>query len=105
MPSAEQMARANPPDMRAAVGQSLVNLERAIERLSGEDVHILSFTVTTPAAGRPDYLVVVRVEQGGERLVAFHNADTVWEALKGMADRIVNGTLKLKEDQYANSKR
>lgn len=88
-------------DVVSSIGQSIVNLERALERLDEEDFAIISITVNTVYGGRDDYMVVVRARAGDKRVVAFHSAATYWEAIKGAADRIVNGTLKFKEDQYA----
>jgi len=89
-------------DWPGRVGSALIRLENSVERWAEEDVRLVSFTVSTPYKGRADYLVVGRFEAGTNRYVAFHSAETVYEALKGFCDRMENKTLKLREDQYAD---
>jgi len=88
-------------DIAQDIGTAIVLLERAIESQAEEDCMLLSFTVTTPWAGREEYLVVARFMTGGDRMVAFSSGPTVWEALKTFSNRFANKTLTLKEDKYA----
>lgn len=88
-------------DIVSAVGAPIVGLESSIDAWAEDDVRLMSFTVSTYHKTGGDYLVVARFEAGGEKFVAFHSADTVWEALKGFANRMRNKDLKLKEDEYA----
>jgi hypothetical protein len=102
MPSAERAARGH--DAGKAVekyGWSMVNASHWIERLEEEDFRVLSITVNTPASGRDDYLVVVRVAAGNNRLVAFVGGGSLHDALSTALNKIGNGTLKLQEDRYA----
>jgi hypothetical protein len=85
----------------AGMAASFVGWETAIERQSAEGLDLYSLSVTTPAKGRANYLVVLRAWQDGQSLVAFHDAETIYEALKGAADRFINKSLVWKVDQYA----
>jgi hypothetical protein len=102
MPSAERSARGH--DAGKAVekyGWSMVNADHWVERLADDDFRVLSITVNTPQSGRDDYLVVVRVEAGTNRLVAFVGGSTLHDALSSAFNKLGNGTLKLQEDKYA----
>lgn len=46
-------------------------------------------------------LVVLKGYLGQVEMVAFHRADTVSEAISSTGNRLRNGSLKWKEDQYA----
>lgn len=85
------------------IGQTVIIANGVMERLDEEDVALLSITVNTPYGAREDFLVVGRFRVGTERKVAFHSAGTFYEALKGFLDRLINRTLVMKDDQYANS--
>ena len=89
-------------DISGRVGQTVIIADGVIERMAEEDVILMSMTVQTPYRGRDDYLVVGRFQAGGRSLVAFHGASTFWEAVKGFLDRMINRTLVMKEDQYAD---
>lgn len=84
------------------IGQTIIMADGVINRLDEEDVSLLSLTIQTPYKGRDDYLVVGRFRVGNESKVAFHAAGTFYEAIKGFLDRLINRTLVLKEDTYAN---
>lgn len=85
----------------ANLADSVVRADGAIERWGDEDVYIQSMTISTIWKGRDDYMVVVRANVGGQSKVAFHAAETFYEAVKGVCDRIVNKSLAWKDDQYA----
>ena len=82
------------------IGDSLIRLDKTIEDYADDDVYLMSFTVKTTHQRGGEYLLVARIETGGAKYVAFHNADSVYDVLQGFANRFVNRQLKLKEDQY-----
>ena len=50
-------------------------------------------------------LAVVKATIGGEAMVAFHSEGTLDECMVGLASRLMNGTMKWKEDTpYENNK-
>jgi len=88
-------------DLVQDIGGAIALLDRAIDRLAEDDIRIYSWTVKTHYAGRDDWLAVVRAEAGQNKLVAFHSAETGWELIMGLANRINNKSLKWGEDEYA----
>ncbi len=80
--------------------ETLQDLERTADRLFEEELLVRGITIRFPEDARPEYLAVVRVEGPGGRLVAFHNAPTFIEVVVGVVNRLKNGTMKFKEDQY-----
>ena len=92
--------RAAGRDITQDIGQAIGGLERTINRWSDEDMHLLSFTVSTPLKGRADYLIVARFTDGTSKKVAFSSGDTVYDALRTFANRMANKQLKLREDEY-----
>lgn len=48
------------------------------------------------------WLVVITIDTREGPKVAFHEGDTFQSALEGMCKRILNGSLKWKDDQYAD---
>lgn len=65
------------------------------------DYHLVSVRVIFPGLVGGEFKAVLKVEYQGQKLVAFHNAETLVETLVGLLNRLENRTLKFKEDQYA----
>jgi len=83
------------------VAETLQDFERVSDGLWEEDVYISGISVRFPTDDRPEYLVVVRVDGAGGRLVGFHDAPTFLEALVGVVNRLKNRSMQFKEDKYA----
>jgi len=60
---------------------------------------LTAIRIVLPGYRRMDYLVVVQGEQDGRRVVAFHNAGTLRDAIVGVLDRLDNESLKFKEER------
>lgn len=88
-------------DLVADIGAAISLLDRAVDRRAEDDMILETFTVQTHYKRGTGWLVVARFNCGGQRMVAFHGADTGWEALKGFASKLNNNQLRLKEDEYA----
>ena len=82
------------------MGQSMLELDRLLERYDDEDVFISGFSVRPPGTSGNDWFLVVRAETPEGKKVAFHNAPTFAELVKGLVDRLSNRSLKWKADQY-----
>lgn len=83
------------------IGTALVRADLAILDRGDDDEMLLTITVQTPWKRGADYLVVGRMLTGGRHIVAFHGADTLYEALRGFSERFVNKQLVWKDDEYA----
>lgn len=88
-------------DIARQIGTSVGRVDGALGRYADDDVFLRTVTIRAPEEGQGDYFVVSRWWVGGEQKVAFHSAGTFWEAVKGLADRMQNGSLTFKDDQYA----
>jgi hypothetical protein len=95
MTSAANYARA-----MVRLAEAITDFERQADRLSESDLLITSMTIRCPGFDRGDYLLVLRGTTPDGAVVAFHNAPTLWETLEGAVNRLKNGSLKWKEDQY-----
>lgn len=81
--------------------ESVVQFEWLYERLFARDVELLGLTVRIPDRDGMDYLVTVRAQVEGQRVVGFHAGATLYETLEGTLNRLKNKSLKWKADQYA----
>jgi hypothetical protein len=64
------------------------------------DTYMGNMTIKFPTYERSEYMIVARCQKEGQALVCFHNAPTFLEVVSGFCERLRNGTLKWKEDQY-----
>lgn len=82
------------------LAEAIVDFERQADRLAETDLFIQSMTIRLPSYDRAEYLLVLRGTTPDGAVVAFHNAPTLWETIEGTVNRLKNGSLKWKEDQY-----
>lgn len=82
------------------IGESIVRADQRIEDYGLDGYQLMSLTVQTPWKRGSEFLVVGRIETGGSKYVAFHSADTLYEALRGFCERFTDKRLELKEDTY-----
>jgi hypothetical protein len=80
------------------LGGTIVGADNTLRRQMEYDLDIQTITFKVSPAARSDVLVIVKGIWEGQKVVAFHNAPTFWEATKGVLDRIKNRSLKFKED-------
>lgn len=67
------------------------------------EVDVTGLSIRVPEERMAETLVVVRGIAGdGTPVVAFHSAVGVATAIAGAAVRVAQGTVKWKEDEYAN---
>jgi hypothetical protein len=80
---------------------ALKYLDRSMSEWNTLDVQIYSLRIRSPRDKDDDFLVVLRGEgSSGEKVVAFHGALSLPEAIGGTGARLRNGTLSWKVDQY-----
>lgn len=84
------------------LGIAALRMDAHLETLqdNGIEVKALRFVYRAGIRGEVLCVVTAQTESGG--LVAFHNGDSFGEVMKGIAARMGNGSLKWKEDEYAN---
>lgn len=83
------------------IGETLVRADDRIRRHGEDDFMLMGVTIQTPWKRGDGFLVIGRIETGGQSYVAFHSSDVLYEALRGFFDRFNDGTLELREDEYA----
>lgn len=97
------MAR-NPADetLDERVIKAVMTFEHTTRKYSEDGMTLLSFTVRLPEVQGGEYLLIARVQNGTERLVCFRSGDFLAEVLAGFIRALQYGTLKLREDRYAD---
>lgn len=80
------------------LGSKVEQLDRFATEAPSGDYYIteVRFKVRYDTVG--DVLGIIKIEGENGKQIAFHSDDTISEALGGMVNRLVNGTLKWKED-------
>jgi hypothetical protein len=78
----------------------LLRWEGIVNRLEDEEVWVDGLSIRMPTYDRPDTFVTVRAHTPTGKIVAFHGAPTLYEAVAGVVARVENRTLKWREDQY-----
>lgn len=80
------------------------SVESLSEALVGNrvlQVDIRSLSVRGPVEAGGEILIVIKgVDGEGAKLVSFHSAYSLADAIKGIASRIDNGSLRWRQDEY-----
>lgn len=64
-------------------------------------VEVVGLSIRPPTVDKPDFLVVLRgLDAEGAPVVAFHGADDLVGALGGAGERLRNGTLRWRPDEF-----
>ena len=86
---------------KAKAGSAVMNLDRLTHPSWSGEIEIVSFRLRLGQPGHEENLVVVQgVNGSGEPVVAFHSADEASDALVGAINRVLNGQLRWKADEY-----
>lgn len=84
----------------AAAGRALANIGRALEGHRSLSVDVVGLSIRGPQTTGGEHLVVIRGLDGeGVPVVSFHSAFTVTDAIRGVEDRLANGSLKWRVDE------
>lgn len=75
-------------------GHAMSNMEQ-----NGLSILRISFKATGSVDG--SWLAIISASSENGSVVAFHSGDSFPSTLQGVCSRIVNGSLKWKEDEYA----
>jgi hypothetical protein len=86
------------------MAQQFVRFDTMIERLFDNDMEISGMSIRVPSGEGEDYFVVVRARIGNDAKVGFNSDATFAGALRGTLARIENGSMRWKDDDYANDK-
>jgi len=84
------------------IGEAVSGFEHLLDRLDEANIMIASVRVKVPLGDEVDYLIIVRARQEGRGVVGFHAGTTLRETLVGTIARLSNGSMKWKDDEYAD---
>lgn len=83
-------------------GSALILVSRYMEYGTGDPaLFITKITIKAPKNQNDDYFVIVNAVCGGEHLVAFGSGQDATGAISATMNRIANGSIKWREDEFA----
>ena len=82
------------------LAQQLVRFEPLLERMFDEDIVIFGLSVRVPNEVGQDYLLTVRAQVDGKKVVGFNTANTLSEVVRSAVARLENRSMRWKGDQY-----
>lgn len=80
--------------------EQILSFEQTWDRLAAEDFIITHIRIIHPGLADGEYRIVVKASAGSRKLVAFHNGQSLMDALRGVCNRLANGSLQFKDDKY-----
>jgi len=82
------------------IGQGWVHAVDALQRLAGHGIYVtgMSFRYDWETGG--ETLLVIRADSDEGKVVSFHGTTELYGLWQSLANRIDNGTLKWREDEY-----
>ena len=83
---------------------SMQHIELYAESVQEDKPTLVSFSVKCDADDEKGVLIVGRGYLGNDWYVCFQGGISVTDALTGFGNRLRNGSMKWKEDAYANNK-
>ena len=79
-------------------------LDRVMAEGRGADVEVTAWRIRAPRDENDDYMVVVTaIGVDGEALVGFHSGVSLAETIAGMCNRVRNGSMRWRPDEYAKT--
>ena len=89
-------------DRWQAAGKAVDYLGLAMRDMRSLAVLPYSFSVKAPTEEKPEFFMVVRgIDGEGRPVVAFHSSLELDTLFRGVEQRLLNGTLKWRDDEYA----
>lgn len=85
------------------VAQVWHRVDMLLDRLFENDIVVRRLSVVVPTPDRDGFTAIVTATVSGEPCVAFHGGTTFVEAMTGLLNRLENGSVKWKIDQYGRS--
>lgn len=86
-------------------GKSLDDLGLAMEGHRRYSVDVTGFSVKAPVGSGGDFLITVRgFDEEGAPVVGFHGSVDLLDAICGAQNRVQNGTMKWKPDEWAKGR-
>lgn len=86
--------------LAARQGWTLLVADRRFETLADSGLTVTDIRVRLPNDENGDYLTIIKAQGETGGVVGFGSGLTFGEALAGTLERLYNGSLRWKEDQY-----
>ena len=83
-------------------GTVLITADRHLDTLLDKGVDVTAMRIKMPVEEGNDYFVIVQARVEGVASVGFHGSDTFAEAVVGALNRLYNGSISWREDEYAD---
>lgn len=85
-------------------GRGVLNIEAYQEAIQEDRPTLTKVTVKCDPDDEEGVLLIVNGYQAAEWLVAFHREATVGQGLASLGNRLRNGSLKWRKDEYAKTR-
>lgn len=83
------------------LGKAVDEIGLAMQQMRTLMVEPNGMSIRAPTVEKPEFFIVLRgIDEEGAPCVAFHSAFSLDEALVGLSARLMNGTLKWREDAF-----
>lgn len=83
------------------IGRAVDEVGLAMTGHRSLSVDVVGLSVRGPQGPGGDFLITVRgLDEDGQAVVAFHGASDLAECLRGLSNRLLNGSLKWRSDQF-----
>lgn len=102
VPGNAYQSQVNYQAYRMKVGDAVLDMGRAMERLFEEDVRVKAVRFKGPAVAGGPWLAVVTIDTSEGGKVAFSEGDDFEVCVRTLSNRMRNGSIKWKDDEYAS---
>lgn len=101
VPGNAMMSAQNHQRRLIRMAETLQRLEPVLEKLWDEDTIVMGMSIRFAVDEGDDYLATIRAQKDGEQVVSFHSAQTFYEVVEGVINRLTNRSLRWKADEFA----
>lgn len=84
------------------IGAAIMRGNSYMEKNAEAGTYIRKISLASPWEKSGEWFVVITKYEEGMPLVAFHSADTLQQAVVGLLNRLRNGSLKWRTDEYGD---
>lgn len=82
------------------LARPIFTVQNQFEQAEDPEIRLVSIRLKAPDFPQGSWLAVVKGATETANLVAFHKADDLVDTIKGVFNRLANGSLTWKEDNY-----
>jgi hypothetical protein len=87
------------------IGRAVDDISLALTGYRSLTVDVVGISIRPPTVAGGDFLLTVRgTDEAGGPVVAFHGSPDLGEAFRGLDNRLLNGSLRWRPDQFAGGR-